>query len=303
MSEEQKYSIMDTEGLLNPFIKVNIVMEKVFSKTKNHELSIQEIWDQINKLKEVAGINKTRDGIYLSTDSIDQIRPDEVDKNQNVSKLSQRDNTKEVSFEHDSTLLSNKNQEEKLDKLLDVINDQNKRIEKLESRLSYIANRAEDKFENYEQEIHTLTKVRLDDLENTCKNLELAISKNLEDQKEKDYHMTKEYRGKIEEVEVSIRKFKRSLSMGFGPNPEEQKEAEGGKSSTLLQTAKKDQESLVRQLSDTKQGIPEISKEILNTGPEEGVPAHSQANQYSAGFSMIWDEIDKLRAKFSDFVH
>jgi hypothetical protein len=56
-------------------------------------------------------------------------------------------------------------------------------------------------------------------------------------------------------------------------------------------------------LSDTKQGTPELSKEILNTSPEEGVPAHSQANQYSAGFSMIWDEIDKLRAKFSDFVH
>lgn len=170
MEEEFKYDISDTKAMLTPFTQMSLAMETVFNNTKNHGISIREIWDQINKLKDATGLNKTKDGIDLSNKEVPKIsatninvKPIESSSGLNITDQNSKQPTTEP---HNS---ESKNSESKIDSLIATINAQSHKLEKLETRLDYLSNRTEDKFDDYSQEINKLIKSRLDDLENQYK--------------------------------------------------------------------------------------------------------------------------------------
>lgn len=305
MDEDSKYDIDNTRGLLNPFTQVNIVMEKVFVSTKNHGVSIKELWDQIAKLKDHTGLNRTKDGINISQDYIPHYQDEatlvsEPNTKKNALKAaikaSDTSPNKEIFFDQDMTVLSNKNPDEKIEKLFDIINEQKRRIEKLESRLDYIGNRFEDKFDTHETNLNTLVKARVDDIENFCKTLENRFNKSLEDQKEKDYNIEKALRDRINEIEISIRKLKRNMLMG------------ADSSINISVPDPSDPAPKMDLLSPKTKGLPTTSDPNGNPGTlnflDEVSPKNNSQNaQNSVGLMMVWDEIDKLRAKFDDCVH
>ena len=309
--EDSKFNISDTKGLLNPFNQVNSVMEKVFVNTKNHGLSIQELWDQINKIKESIGINKTKDGICLSSKSIPTIhdenppakplgrRKDQDKNNMNMNKgiknLKEQQDlaadvepSQEFAPDPDINLLLNKNTDVKIDKIIELINSQNKKIDTLESRVSYLGNRSEDKFETLESEMKTLTKIRLDDIENIVKNLQNEFERHKESQKEKDYNMRNYLNEKTKDIEVSIRGLKRRIATGSMENTQEQPK--------ILDSLKKE---------EIKSEKEENSQDILdkNTLVNHSRSPKKENYQNSEGIVMLWEEIENLRSKFDNFVH
>ena len=202
MIEDSKYDISDTHAMLNPFNQVNIVMEKVFVNSKNQNISIDELWEQIKKIKNHIGLSLTKDGINYSSDNFVQSiqntgseQPDvgnnetmnelpSVPKNMNIPRQNSSEKIMSTAG-NNATLLSNN--EGKLGKLMEIINDQNKRLEQFDSRLIYLANRAEDKYENYDQEIYKLLKSRIDDIENQCRNQDVSLQTHIDNQKQDMY--------------------------------------------------------------------------------------------------------------------
>ena len=78
-------------------------------------------------------LNKTKDGIPLKTEEY-------VSKGYNTSEQNDNDTKNSIEFTKDATILSPKLDEKsdsKLEGLISTLNDQIKRIEKLEGRVSY----------------------------------------------------------------------------------------------------------------------------------------------------------------------
>ena len=209
MNEETKYDINNPKSMLSPFEQMTIVMDKMFNNSKFHGISIQELWDQVNKIKAAMSLNKTKDGVNIN-DEYPTSKPNYANQYKDNLKQDPKDESKDKIINIDSTLISTSSIDNQA-KLTDIINDQIKRIDKIESRLNYVSVRAEDKYDLYDQDIHKLMKSRIDDWENMCKNLETRLNDALEQLKEKDYNFREDFKNKINEVEVSIRTIKRNI--------------------------------------------------------------------------------------------
>ena len=209
MNEETKYDINNPKSMLSPFEQMTIVMDKMFNNSKFHGISIQELWDQVNKIKAAMSLNKTKDGVNIN-DEYPTSKPNYTNQYKDNLKQDPKDESKDKIINIDSTLISTSSIDNQA-KLTDIINDQIKRIDKIEGRLNYVSVRAEDKYDLYDQDIHKLMKSRIDDWENMCKNLETRLNDALEQLKEKDYNFREDFKNKINEVEVSIRTIKRNI--------------------------------------------------------------------------------------------
>lgn len=242
--EDTKFEIMNTDSLLAPFLKANLAMETVFKSTKNHEVSINELWDQVNKLKEATGLHRNKDGINVSMDS--ETEPFNVqnlgDKDQKSGKIQNSDNNQkaldggntdvnannelnqaEISQNHANT--------EMIQLLQDQIISQNKKIEGLEAKFNLMSTFNDDKFETYDNEINKLMKARFDAAENDLKTLSEKLDKTVENIKNKDYTREENLKNRFEEIEVSIRKIKRSM----GPTSTQNQRSPSNNPPNLLQ--------------------------------------------------------------------
>ena len=193
------------------------------------------------------------------------------------------------------------------DKLADATNDYVKRIDRLEARVNFISIRAEDKYDLYDQDIHNLMKARIDDCENMCKNLETRLNSALELQKEKDFNFREDFKTKINEVEVSIRTIKRNM-MSINPSKSAAEATSSvGKNDTVskivvpLDVQNKTVGQPTSKGSDKQELISE--KSHITEEQQHNFEVQFNKNMHNSGFDMIWDEIDKLRNKFDDYVH
>ena len=222
-----------------------MVFDKVFTSTQHHGVSINELWEQINKLKEHTGlVAHNKDGVYLSTDSVPGLFNDnnnnKKDSNNKDNKDKDGDKSRELnppSDQPENSNISHNNSNEDIQninnnssQLQSQLDAQKKRIEKLEKRFDYLSNRSEDKYESYDHEINKLIKNRLDDFEGQLKAVSEKVEQNEERQKKHDFNLREQFKHKTEELEVGIKAIKRNLTGGGD---------ESGKPTTLLQNQKK----------------------------------------------------------------
>lgn len=104
-------------------------------------------------------MNRTKDGVALNSER--SRNADQVSYQIQIDSKGSVDNTKNGSI----TLDSDKH-ENMVDKLLETINEQNKRLEKAEEKLASLSNKCDDKFDQYDSDINKLIKARIDDCEN-----------------------------------------------------------------------------------------------------------------------------------------
>ena len=137
-------------------------------------------------------------------------------------------------------------------------------------------------------------------------NLEAKLDSLIEQQKEMEFSMRDEFKSKTNEIEVSIRTIKRNMMFMNQARPTVEETAEFGdksplnKTGTLFDVQKKTPDDAPKDVE--KDGTE--SEKSMNA--ESNIPKISNFNQPNIsgqGLELIWDEIDKLRNKFDDYVH
>ena len=244
-------------------------------------------------------MSKTKDGIPLNSDR--SRNADQIAYQNDADSKGSAENTKNGSITLDSEKYDGM-----IEKLMETINEQNKRLEKIEGRVTFISNRAEDKFDQYDSDINKLVKARIDDCENICRNLEVKLDAFIDQQKQTEYSIRDDLKTRISELDVSIRTIKRNL-MGMGQPRTSAEDATDlnekspmNKTGTLFGAQKNQEDGSVK---DGDKDIHGSDKSAHADSNRQRISNFNQGNMGNPGFEMIFDEIDKLRNKFDDFVH
>ena len=315
MLEESKLDIANTQALLAPFTQTNLVMEKIFVSTKNHGISIQELWDQINRLKEATGIHKNKDGISVSKDSLDGTFDDKVNKTVNVGNdksnelKPENENQQTEDAAHPDIPLENDQQLSKqsqpdadqITSLKELVDKQQLKINKIEAQLKSINDRAEDKYQTYDDEINKFIKNNFEDANSKIQSLEENLSKFKEDSKEKDFNIREHFRIKFEDLEVSLRSVKRNISSPIKEKKSPKVKLNVSHVVASPQKQNEDNNEIKRSYTDREIDKDEVHGQLLQPLLTDK-SSDRNANANMNGLDLVWDEIEQLRKKFNDFV-
>ncbi|CAI2384524.1 unnamed protein product [Moneuplotes crassus] len=298
-------------------------MEKVFVTTKNNDISIKELWDQINKIKESIGSNKTRDGVYISSESIPQIERKDSKKDPKSHKSKKRNSkegsdinnlsvsldlkdksngntSNEVSQDNFNSILLLDGQEDKNQRIIDLLSTQAQKIRKLEKKLKDYKHSSNDKIETLEADLKILTQTRMNDLDNMLKNIQKDFDKFQDSQKTKDYNMRTHLKDTTYDLEVSIKSLKRNL---LALQNEVHEINEAGTQDKLQEDQKSEKAESTKSAKLSKKDNSSKAEEPQNFTQKISSPTRKKATQNSNAIVMVWEEIEKLQSKFDDFVN